>query len=532
LQTFTHLLPVLVPLIAAFVATVASIVSVVGQVAPSWLPIRGHKVAYIVHYDDFVGREPNRQGLGEVLMRTDREPFADASFVMIRISNEGGLNISQLDWSVPIVLGFDGRKIQGVDVSLSEGGDALQRAIKADAVVSDDKRELRLPKIVLTRKQRFRLLVLLSGQPEHRDKKDRWVTGSAQLREAVSAGDGSGFLRETGPGRAARRSLWLGSLSVICIALSLIVVFVIRPQAETVVSANCVPGTVVGSGSTAFAPTFASLAGLYIRTCPSAGISVDSSVQGSIQAASSLQNSQGSPQARLTHVVMTDGALDAGSYPNLVGHQVAILIFAMVVNKADSAPPLTQRLIRDIWAGKYSNWSQLGGADLPIKVVSRSPGSGTARTFEAKVLANAAEPPSAATSCGPGAPVIAGVVRCSEGSTDEELDAINATPGAIGYAEATVTDIDSQGKDPNVMRVPLDDQAATATAVEAGQYPFWAVEYLYTYEKPPTGSLLLAFIDFMFSGEATRQLADEGDIPCVSTRLCLTPAALAATPSP
>jgi ABC-type phosphate transport system substrate-binding protein len=189
-------------------------------------------------------------------------------------------------------------------------------------------------------------------------------------------------------------------------------------------------------------------------------------------------------------------------------------------------------MVRDIWAGKYRNWSQLGGADQPIKVVSRSPGSGTARTFETKVLGNAAEPPSATTSCGPGAPVVAGVVRCSEGTTDEELDAINATPGAIGYAEATVTDTDSQGKDPDIMRVPLGDQAATATAVEAGQYPFWAVEYLYTYEKPPTGSLLLAFIDYMFSGDATKRLADEGDVPCVSTRICLTPGAVAATVPP
>ena len=53
-----------------------------------------------------------------------------------------------------------------------------------------------------------------------------------------------------------------------------------------------------------------------------------------------------------------------------------------------------------------------------------------------------------------------------------------------------------------------------------GQYPFWAVEYLYTYGKPAPGSLLSAFLSYMATDTAASVLESKGDIPCGLTTLC------------
>jgi phosphate transport system substrate-binding protein len=47
---------------------------------------------------------------------------------------------------------------------------------------------------------------------------------------------------------------------------------------------------------------------------------------------------------------------------------------------------LTQEQIKDIFQGKITNWSQVGGKDAPIKVVNRPAISGTYQTFQALVL--------------------------------------------------------------------------------------------------------------------------------------------------
>jgi hypothetical protein len=55
----------------------------------------------------------------------------------------------------------------------------------------------------------------------------------------------------------------------------------------------------------------------------------------------------------------------------------------------------------------------------------------------------------------------------------------NSIPGTIGYAQ-----ISDAATYPNVERVKLDGADPDIGAVESGGYPFWTVEYLYTYGPP------------------------------------------------
>ncbi|MDR2186167.1 MAG: phosphate ABC transporter substrate-binding protein [Treponema sp.] len=64
-------------------------------------------------------------------------------------------------------------------------------------------------------------------------------------------------------------------------------------------------------------------------------------------------------------------------------HVIAIDGIAVIVNKDNPVSNLTAGQIRDIYTGKITDWSQLGGGKAgKIAVVSREPGSGTRGAFE------------------------------------------------------------------------------------------------------------------------------------------------------
>jgi hypothetical protein len=112
-----HLLPVLVPLIATFVGMVGAILSVLGFLRPGRIPRPRRMVNYRVHYDDSLGTRPDIKGVAELVVRRKGQDVPDASLVMIRISNEGGLDVGKDHWVMPISFTFDGRDVVGVAVS-------------------------------------------------------------------------------------------------------------------------------------------------------------------------------------------------------------------------------------------------------------------------------------------------------------------------------------------------------------------------------------------------------------------------------
>jgi ABC-type phosphate transport system substrate-binding protein len=282
-----------------------------------------------------------------------------------------------------------------------------------------------------------------------------------------------------------------------------------------------VAGTITVAGSTAFAPAVMGVANQFTSACHSSVVAVNppAATVGSLGAAGVLQRTgASSPGFRTTRLVMSDGQVPASTYPSLVPHPIAIVIFAVVVNKATGVHSLTQAQLVDIWTGKYDDWAQLGGADLPIDIVSRTPASGTRATFDRLILGTPDEIGPSSTNCTsantrPDLPVI----RCQKKSTRALLQAVNSIKGAIGYAEAA-----EAAQRPDIDVIQLDSADPTAAAVKSRQYPFYAVEYLYTDGTPRRGSLLSAFLSYMFTDAAKSilQSPDWGDIPCSLTTLC------------
>jgi phosphate transport system substrate-binding protein len=538
---------VLIPLIATFVGMVGAIFSILGFLRPGRIPRPRRMVNYRVHYDDSLGTSPDITGVAELVVRRKGHDVPDASLVMIRISNEGGLDIGREHWVLPISFTFDGRDVVGVEVSDADHvpaglltGDQEQEppsavggegaggvgVIQATATegetiqISKGKKALELPKVELKRKDRIRLLVLLSGP---RDRLRPAVEGGAYIKGSVRGG---GLVREVTPRRVAFYTFGWTGFALLSLVAAILVTFIVRPFSTTAASAvRCVPGTITVAGSTAFAPSVVAVAQRLRQDCPSSMVQVNpgGSTIGSLGAAADLEDSGSSPGISGSHLVISDGAVSAAEYPGLVGQPVAVVVFAVVVNRATGVSSLTPKQLVGIWTGQYTNWRQLGGADLPIDIVSRTTDSGTRATFDAKILHMPTESPQSSQSCTtrdliPSSPVI----RCEKSSTDELLKAVNAIKGAIGYAEAAVTADDETSKYPNLSEVQLDGRDASPEVVNAGShpYPFWAVEYMYTYGQPASGSLLSAFLSYMSTDTASSVLQSYGDIPCILTSLC------------
>jgi phosphate transport system substrate-binding protein len=148
---------------------------------------------------------------------------------------------------------------------------------------------------------------------------------------------------------------------------------------------------------------------------------------------------------------MSDGPAPPGYPATLVGHPVAVILFAVVTNKKDNIYNLTTAQLRDIWQGKITNWDQLHGPDLAIKIVARTTASGTRRAFDQNILGGA-EPPFSSYNCvTKNAVPAAKVIRCEVSDTDTLLQRVNSIPGAIGYAQ-----ISDASNYPNVAPIKIN----------------------------------------------------------------------------
>jgi ABC-type phosphate transport system substrate-binding protein len=87
------------------------------------------------------------------------------------------------------------------------------------------------------------------------------------------------------------------------------------------------------------------------------------------------------------------------------------------------------------------------------------------------------------------------------------LNYVNATPNAIGYAEA-----DALPYFPNVATVPIGDSEPTRKDALDGTYPFVATEYLYTAGDPQ--GLTRDFITYLTDGATSSELRGHGYIGC------------------
>ncbi len=100
---------------------------------------------------------------------------------------------------------------------------------------------------------------------------------------------------------------------------------------------------------------------------------------------------------------------------------VAVDAIVVAVHPRFTLPALTLSQLQDIYTGKVTNWSQLGGENLPVVAYSRSLEAGGTTEFFIENVLN-------------GQPLAKSVKLL--GTTTEALRAVSNNPGAIYYASA------------------------------------------------------------------------------------------------
>ncbi len=160
-----------------------------------------------------------------------------------------------------------------------------------------------------------------------------------------------------------------------------------------------------------------------------------------------------------------------GAYKDLVDHQMAAVVFTLVVNNdlQGKVSNLTTDQIKQIYTGQVTNWSQLGGPNEVITVINRPLASGTRATFKQYVLGGMNE--------------TAGTTLTQD-TTGAVAQAISSTKGSIGYV--SIGFVTGQYKS-DVTPICIDGAKATATDVNSGKYNFWGIEHAYT-KGPATGA--------------------------------------------
>lgn len=232
---------------------------------------------------------------------------------------------------------------------------------------------------------------------------------------------------------------------------------------------TCVQGSITASGSTALAPLVQAVAKDYQARCSGSNITVN--LGGSKTGLSDAESG-------VSQIGNSDVFANATTQADLKDHQVAVVIFTMIVNaKVTGVTNLTTDQVKGIYSGTITNWKQVGGPDLKIVVVSRPASSGTRATFQKYVLG--------------GPETISGPSSLTSDSTGTVVQNITQTDGAIGYVAL------GPAKKSGLTTLSIDGNAPTADLVKNNTYKFWNIEHMYT--KGDATGLAQALINYMTS---------------------------------
>jgi phosphate transport system substrate-binding protein len=248
-------------------------------------------------------------------------------------------------------------------------------------------------------------------------------------------------------------------------------------------SISSLSGTISEAGSTTVQPLAEKLAGAFMAA--HYGVKVDIKGGGTavgIKAANDGTVDIGAASRELT-----------ASDPDLVKFLLARDGIAIIVNKDNPVDALTKAQIRDIFSGKITSWSQVGGPDKPIHVAAREEGSGTRTAFQELIMGKDAQ--------GNNVGIIKNaILQSSSGAIMQvvQSDVQSISFDSFGYLNSSVK------------ALAIDGITATASNAANGSYP--VVRPLYFLTKNQPIGLVKAFIDYCTGPDVQKMITDEGYI--------------------
>ncbi len=157
------------------------------------------------------------------------------------------------------------------------------------------------------------------------------------------------------------------------------------------------------------------------------------------------------------------------------------------LHPANEIKTLAIKRLRDIYTGRIKNWSEIGGKDAPIKLVGRSPNSGTYLYFSEHILL--------------GEPFYHSILI--KHNTQSIVEEVSNNQNSIGYGCIS--------QYYGIYLCKIEGIEATEENVRNDKYPI--TRYLYFYIlNTPTGSLK-KFIDWTISPLGQKSIREARYIP-------------------
>ena len=252
-------------------------------------------------------------------------------------------------------------------------------------------------------------------------------------------------------------------------------------------AADELSGTITAAGSSALKPLADDAAEYFNELHPDVSISIDAggSGQGLQQVADGTVDIGNSD-------VTAEEKLDASMAEGLVDHQVCVITMAPIVNPdvaEAGVTDLTKDQLISIFTGETTNWSEVGGPDEDIVLITRPESSGTRATFEKYALDGNKEASNTSM------------------ETDDSgvlLQNVRDTKGAIGYVALSYL----TGEDTGVSTVAIDGVEPTLENTYNGTYPVWTYEHMYTNGEP--NEVVQAFLDYIMSDDYGTRMEELG----------------------
>ena len=166
---------------------------------------------------------------------------------------------------------------------------------------------------------------------------------------------------------------------------------------------------------------------------------------------------------------------------------------AVIVNPDNPVQNLSVDQLRAIYAGEVTNWSEVGGEDLPIQLVNRDEASGTREAFKSIIMDG--------TPFDRRAAVLSG--------TGQVRDVVSRTRGAIGYISMGF--VESKYAQTQVRAISVNHVEPSEKTVASGGYPISRDLYFFTKGEPSDEAQ--GYIEYVLSDEMDDQIREAGFIP-------------------
>lgn len=166
----------------------------------------------------------------------------------------------------------------------------------------------------------------------------------------------------------------------------------------------------------------------------------------------------------------------------------------LITHPDNPVSSLTLQQAHDIYYGKITNWSQLGGSNLPIDVYAvASPGDGVEYSLRRLLFGRGNQP------------VAAPRLYVNTAKLEE---AVTLDPGALGAS--TLAGVSGNHK---LKALTIDGAAPSAATVANGSYKLVTPIYLVTNPSSPHAAQAQAFVDFMNTDAAKSALRQHAILP-------------------